>query len=98
MDLKEAQKQKIYIAEKQVSLVRMVVILFGTITYFFVDNEFVHERLANSLLVIIWLYGLYIPIFKPYEKYPIFLASWFTYIGDAIFATLWIYATGGFYS
>lgn len=98
MDLKEAQKQKTFIAEKQVSYVRLVVILFGTITYFFLNNEFVHQRLANALLIIIWLYGLYIPIFKPYERYPIFLASWFTYIGDAIFATLWLYATGGFYS
>ncbi|MBI2721256.1 MAG: PAS domain-containing protein [Bacteroidetes bacterium] len=98
MDLKEAARQKTFTAEKQISYVRMIVILFGTVTFFFLNHPHVHTPLAHFLLILIWLYGLYIPIFKPYKKYSIFLASWFTYLSDSIFATLWIYATGGFYS
>ncbi|MDF2436462.1 MAG: putative two-component system sensor histidine kinase [Bacteroidota bacterium] len=93
-----AEQQKTFNAEKQIAIVRSIVILFGTATFLFLENPFIKHQLAYCLLVLIWLYGAYILFFKPYEKYPIFLASWFTYIGDCIFATIWIYATGGYYS
>ncbi|MBA3665306.1 MAG: PAS domain-containing protein [Bacteroidetes bacterium] len=98
MDSKEAARQKTFNAEKKISIVRIIVIVFGTITFFFLDHKNIQENLAYPLLVLIWAYGLYIPLFKPYEKYPVFTASWFTYISDSVFATLWLIATGGFYS
>lgn len=98
MDSKDALRQQTLTAEKQISIVRMIVIVFGTATFFFIDNAFIQKQLAYFLLVLIWIYGLYVPIFKPYEKFPIFTASWFTAITDCIFAILWLYATGGYSS
>ncbi|MCW3075926.1 MAG: hypothetical protein JWO32_535 [Bacteroidetes bacterium] len=98
MDSKDALRQQTLTAEKQISIVRMLVIIFGTATFFFIENAFIQKKLAHFLLVLIWIYGLYVPIFKPYEKFPIFTASWFTSITDCIFAILWIYATGGYFS
>ncbi|MCW3105127.1 MAG: hypothetical protein JWO09_3567 [Bacteroidetes bacterium] len=98
MKLETAEQQKAFNAEKQISYARSVVILFGTLSFFFLDEAHVKMHLAYFLLVLIWLYGAFTLYFKPYEKYPVFLASWFTYISDCIFATLWIYATGGIFS
>jgi signal transduction histidine kinase len=98
MNLKAAEQQKTFNAEKQISYVRALVILAGTITFFFLPEQILKKDLAHILLVLIWLYGGFVIYFKPYERYPIFLASWFTYISDAFFATVWIYATGGYYS
>jgi signal transduction histidine kinase len=93
-----AEHQKILIAEKQVSYARTIVILFGTLSFFFLDPGHIIKPLAYILLALIWLYGAFILTVRPYEKYPIFLAAWFTYVSDSIFATAWIYATGGYYS
>jgi signal transduction histidine kinase len=98
MNLQTAEHQKTFNAEKHIAYVRALVIIAGTITFFFLPEKNLKKDMAHVLLVIIWLYGAYVLYFKPYEKYPIFLASWFTYISDAFFATIWIYATGGFYS
>jgi signal transduction histidine kinase len=43
----------------------------------------------------IWVYGAYVLLARPYAKYPVFLASWFTYVSDSVFTTLWLFATGG---
>ncbi|MCE3280691.1 MAG: hypothetical protein K0S44_2882 [Bacteroidetes bacterium] len=98
MILDTAEKQITFNAEKQISYVRALVILVGTITFFTIDDHYIKKNLSHFLLVLIWLYGAFVLYFKPYEKYPIFLASWFTYISDCFFATIWIYATGGFFS
>jgi signal transduction histidine kinase len=98
MDLHTAEQQKTLTAEKQIASVRAIIIVFGTVMFFFLKNPFVHKDFAYGLMVPIWIYGGYVLYFKPYEKYPIFLAAWFTYVSDCVFATLWIYATGGYYS
>src|SRR5436190_18415990 len=98
MDIQSPEQQKTFSAEKQISYVRAIVIVFGTLTFFALDNPYINRPLAYSLMVLIWLYGSYVLIFKPYEKYPIMLASWFTYISDGILTTLWVYATGGYQS
>src|SRR6476646_1464635 len=98
MEYVTAEQQKAFNAEKQIALVRTIIILFGTASFFFLPQAGIKKELAYALLVMIWLYGAYVLICKPYEKYPIFLASWFTSISDCIFATVWIYATGEFYS
>jgi|GEM_PF-3165403 len=98
MKLETAEQQKVFNAEKQISYARSVVILFGTLSFFFLHEAHVKTNLAYFLLALIWLYGAFTLYFKPYEKYPVLLASWFTYTSDCIFATLWIYATGGIFS
>jgi PAS domain S-box-containing protein len=98
MQFTDAEQQKILVAEKQLARIRALVIVFGTLTFFLLDNPFLNKNLVYTLIAIIWPYGAYVLIWKPYEKYPVFLAGWFTYTGDCVFTTLWIYATGGFYS
>lgn len=98
MDLNAADQQKTFIAEKQIAYARALIIVFGTATFFLISNPFIRHGLAHILLAMIWVYGAYVLWARPYEKYPIFLASWFTALSDCIFATLWIYATGGFES
>jgi signal transduction histidine kinase len=97
-DLKSAEQLKAFTAEKQLSYIRAVVIVFSTLIFLLFDTPGVKKELAYVLICLIWPYGAYVLIFKPYEKYPVFLASWFTYASDCVFTTLWIYATGGFYS
>jgi signal transduction histidine kinase len=98
MDLKEAEKQKTLIAERQVSYVRMLVITYGTLTFLFVEKQFIVSPLVWILMGINWTYGLYVSLTKPYEKYPIFVTSWLTSVLDCVLIVLWIYATGGYYS
>lgn len=98
MDLDTADQQKTFIAEKQIAYARALIIVFGTVSFFLISNPFIQYRLAYILLAMIWLYGAYVLWARPYERFPVFLASWFTALSDCIFATLWIYATGGFES
>jgi PAS domain S-box-containing protein len=98
MQFSSAEEQKLFQAEKRISLIRAVVIVFSTATFFFLDNAYMHRSLAYVLIALTWTYGAIVLYYKPYERYPIFLAAWFTYVSDAIFTTLWLYATGGFYS
>lgn len=94
----EAAKEKALLAEKNVSHIRGLVIILGTLTFLFMDKQYVKVNLAYGLLLPIWIYGIWIIVFKSYKKYPILMAAWFTFITDTVFATLWIYATGSFYS
>jgi signal transduction histidine kinase len=98
MNTSTAEQQKAFIAEKNLALVRMIVIAFGTITFIFLQTPQANKVLAYALLVPIWIYGFFVLFFKPYKKYPVFLAAWFTYITDCVFIAGWIYVTGGFYS
>jgi signal transduction histidine kinase len=98
MEFSSAEEQKVFLAEKRISIFRALIIVFGTLTFFFLDNPFIHKKLAYALMAVTWPYGAYVLYFKPYEKYPVFMAGWFTWLGDGLFTTLWIYATGGFYS
>src|SRR5688500_13385480 len=88
MELDDARRQKTLAAEKQMAMVRAIVIVFGTAAFFLLDGTYIRRTMALWLIPPIWLYGAFILFFKPYEKYPIFLASWFSYTSDCIFATL----------
>lgn len=98
MNLKEAEKQKTLIAEKQVSYVRMLVIAFGSLTFLFINKAYIVIPLAWVLMGINWAYGLFVFFFRPYEKYSIFVTSWLTSVVDCSLIVLWIYATGGYES
>lgn len=90
-----AVTEKAFLAEKHVAYIRALVIIIGTAGYFLMDRNDTLPSLAYPLLALIWLYGGFVLFFEPYRKYPIMLAAWFTYISDSVFATLWLYATGG---
>lgn len=98
MNISTAEQQKAFIAEKHLAIVRALVIAFGTIVFFLLNPNYIKKEFAYILLGIIWVYGGFVLYFKPYEKYPVFLAAWFTYVSDCVLITLSIYTTGGFYS
>lgn len=94
----EAISEKIFSAEKNVSFLRLITVLFNSIVYvLFINNE-PFPALAYTIIVVANSYSLYVILAKPYRKYPIFLASYFTYCTDAILITLWLLATGSYNS
>ncbi len=96
---REAEERRIYTAERNITHVRSAVVFFNIILYhFFLDKSLGIPSLAWAITIIASLYTLYVQLAKPYRKYPIFLASYFTAISDCILITLWLLATGGFFS
>jgi PAS domain S-box-containing protein len=93
--LQDAITENLFVAEKNISVIRIIVIACSTLAFFLMPGELVITPLADILLVLIWIYGLGTYFGEPYRKYPILRASWFTYISDGSFTTLWLYATGG---
>ena len=99
-----AYREKVISAERRTSSVRAIVITVNSLVYLLMERFGYYQAelvdtspiLAYSVIVLALLYGLSVFAFKPYEKYPIMLASYFTYISDIIFITLWLYATGGY--
>ncbi len=98
METTKARLQKAEAAEEQIAVARAIVIVFGTIVFFLLKDPRVRTEFAAWLLIPVWIYGALILIFRPYKKYPVLLASWFSYTSDALLSTLWIFATGGFHS
>lgn len=95
---RSAVSEKLIAAEKHISPVRLIVIVFSTVMFFLLDQQYVIRELAYPLLAVIWIYGWLVHYFKPYEKYPIFTASWFTATSDSVLTSLWLYASGGAHS
>ncbi len=96
--LNAAISEKLLIAEKNSSVIRSIVIAFCTLVFFLMPQQYIISPLAYILLGIIWLYGAATLIWEPYRKFSVFRASWFTYCSDGLVTSLWIYATGGYFS
>lgn len=102
----EAYREKVIAAERDSGAIRALVILVNAIIFFLMNQTgyFIpekietHSLLAYIVLGISFLYSCFTWLFKPYEHYPVMLASYFSYVSDMIFITLWLYATGGFAS
>jgi two-component system, sensor histidine kinase and response regulator len=94
----QAISEKIYTAEKHLAIARSLIIVFNSASYMLMDKEGTIPWLAYLIIATAWIYAGYILLFKPYKKYEIFLASWFSTITDVVFISLWIAATGGFES
>ena len=93
----EAVAEKVFAAEKNISGVRAAVILLNTLVYvFLMDKQDTIPWLAHTIIVVAITYAFYVLLFQPYRKFPLFLASYFTYITDGILITLWLLATGGY--
>jgi signal transduction histidine kinase len=92
---KKAIEEKVFVAEKIVSVLRLIVLTHGTLVYLFlIDKSQTVIWLSYFILILSWIYSLYVYFFEPYRRYPVMLSSYFTSITDAIFITIWIYATG----
>lgn len=81
------------------SWLRLATIAFLTLTYAWTfDRSMAIHALALSLLALGWMYAGVLVAAKPYRRFRILMTSYVTVAGDAAFATLWIWATGGFNS
>jgi PAS domain S-box-containing protein len=96
---KEAEEARVNATEQKYTHIRSGIILFNLLTYYFIlDKTHCIPALANAVTIMACLYTLYMEIVKPYRKYPIFLASYFRAITDCTLISLWLMATGGYYS
>lgn len=102
----EAYREKIIAAERESGGIRALIILLNAIFFFLLtemgyfepEQITTHNIFAYVILGISFVYSCFTYLFKPYERYPVMLASYFSYVSDMMFITLWLYATGGFHS
>jgi signal transduction histidine kinase len=91
----EAGAEKALVAERSIAAIRVVVIGFNSLLYhFMIDHTGTIAWLAYLIIFMSGIYGLAVFLLDPYRRYPVMLSSYFTSISDAVFITLWIYATG----
>jgi signal transduction histidine kinase len=96
MAYEEAGAEKAFAAERSIAAIRVVIIIFNSLIYYFlIDQSTTIPWLAYSIIVLSAIYGLTVFLFEPHRHYPVMRSSYFTSISDAIFITLWLYATGG---
>src|SRR5581483_7017506 len=96
MMLEAAGIEKARVAERSIAAIRVLIIVFNSLTYQFLINQSgTIPWLAYLIIFMSGLYGLAVLFLDPYRRYPVMLSSYFTTVSDTIFITLWIYATGG---
>ena len=94
--LEAAGIEKARVAERSIAAIRVLIIVFNSLTYQFLINQSgTIPWLAYLIIFMSGLYGLAVLFLDPYRRYPVMLSSYFTTVSDTIFITLWIYATGG---
>jgi len=76
-------------------LIRLIVVAANSVLYWLVlDKQGTIPWLANAVIGIAALYGLYVWFAEPYRRYPILLSSYFTSLSDSALIMVWLYATG----
>lgn len=91
-----AAEAKALLAEANVAWIRFAVIVFNVATYW----PFLHPQgappLALVVSVVALIYGTYVVVGRPYERFPVLATSAWTAVTDSLLITLWLHATGGF--
>ncbi|MBX9851371.1 MAG: hypothetical protein K2X86_06385 [Cytophagaceae bacterium] len=97
--LKREISEKLFGAEKNIAILRLLIVLLNVTVYTFLMNKINSiEWLAYALMIVAFIYSVFVLIFHPYKKYHLLLTSYFTSGTDAFLITLWIIATGGYES
>src|SRR6266508_2259107 len=97
--ISEAGAEKAFVAERNIAAIRLAVIAYNSLVYHGVmDHAGTTPWLSYLLIITSAIYGAAVFFLEPYRRYPVMLSSYFTSVSDAIFITLWLYATGGFES
>lgn len=91
----ESVKEKLWQAESHISAVRLIVIVFNSLIYYLVLDDYLKINwFANSIIVISVSYAAVMLYYKPYKKYSILLSRSVSAGTDGFFITGWICATG----
>jgi PAS domain S-box-containing protein len=95
--LPAALVEKAFAAERRLAGFRIAVLICNTVLYFaFVAGRpDASPKLALTVIVLSFSYGLYVVIAEPYRRFPILKASYFVSTADAVATMVWIHATGG---
>jgi signal transduction histidine kinase len=92
-----AQEEKAFAAEKQVAIVRSLVIVLNIVVYlFFQDRSKTIEWLAFTTIGVAAAYAAIVLALEPYRRFPVLRSAVFTATTDAALITIWIHATGGY--
>jgi len=87
--------EKLRSAESYSALVRLAIIIINAVAYaFLMERDETIPSLAWPIMVISLLYGFYVAIWEPFNRYPLKRTSYLTSVADAVFIVLWIIATG----
>lgn len=88
--------EKVYAAEKNITWIRVAVIVFNSLAYLFlIEHESAIPWLAHTIIVVANAYGFYTLLYQPYRRHPVLLSSYFTSVSDGALIALWVLATGG---
>lgn len=92
-------KERLYTAEYHIAVVRLLLVLINITVYlFFMDRSKAMPELAWLIIVSASLYSVLIVWLKPYRRYHILMASFYTSTIDALLISFWIMATGKYFS
>lgn len=92
--LQEALQEKIYSAEKKISRLRLVLILFNSLVYLLFMQADQFSWLAYSVIGVANIYSLFSLVFEPYRKFSVLSNVYFTTVTDGLLITVWIMGTG----
>lgn len=88
---------RVFAAESAVAGLRLAVVAFNSILYaFFLDHTGTRPLPAFGIIALANVYAVGVFVFEPYRRYPVLLSSYFTTLLDAVFISVWLWATGGF--
>jgi len=95
----DAGEAKAWAAEKDIAVVRLLVIVFNVgMWYLVLPQTGGVPWLALTISVAATAYAVAVVLLRPYERFPIMRAALFTAITDGVLITLWLHATGGAHS
>jgi signal transduction histidine kinase len=90
-----ATTEKAWLAERQIALVRLFVVVVNTFVYVFLMKKGgTVPWLAYAIIVAAFLYTAWVLKAEPYRRYPVLASGYFTSATDALLIIVWIYATG----
>lgn len=93
--LDKAVEEKLIAAEKRISVVRLVLILFNSVIYLaFMERQYTFPTLAYSIIVVATIYSILSLFLEPYKHWKFVRTSYFTTVTDGALIALWIIATG----
>jgi serine phosphatase RsbU (regulator of sigma subunit) len=92
--LREALQEKLFSAEKRISALRLVLILFNSIIYLLFMGNDGYSTLGLAIVVAASIYSILILTFELYRKFAVLRNVYFTTVVDSTLIFLWIIATG----
>lgn len=92
--LQEALQEKLFSAEKRVSILRLILSVFNTVVYLIFWSGAGYTDFALAVILFALTYSTIMVVFELYKKLRFLHSIYFTTIGDGLLIAFWIAATG----